>query len=148
MIDTIKALIHQNDLCVLATTGDGGPHTSLMAYSYSSDCSEIYLVTSRETQKYRNICRTPQVSLMVDTRNKDDRPNICALTISGSAIEMGHAEKVEGVRRQMLARHPQLSGLIDQPDLAWICVRVNAFQLLDGVNRSYHVRMTEAGKQL
>ena len=40
-------------------------------------------------------------------------------------------KKIEEVRRQMLARHPQLSGLIDQPDLAWICVRVNAFQLLD-----------------
>ncbi len=145
MIETIQAIIHRNDLCVLATAGESGPHTSLMAYSCSSDCSEIYLVTSRRTQKYRNICQAPQVSLMVDTRCENDRPNICALTISGSTTEMDDAAKVEGVRRQLLVRHPHLANLIDQPDVAWICVHVSAFQLLEGVTRSYHARMKEEG---
>ena len=44
-------LIHEHDLCVLATAGESGPHTSLMAYSCSPECSEIYLVTSWNTRK-------------------------------------------------------------------------------------------------
>ena len=42
MLDTIKELIRQNDLCVLATIGPQGPHTSLMAYTSSSDATRMF----------------------------------------------------------------------------------------------------------
>jgi nitroimidazol reductase NimA-like FMN-containing flavoprotein (pyridoxamine 5'-phosphate oxidase superfamily) len=32
MIDTMKELLSTHDMCVLATSGDQGPHCSLMAY--------------------------------------------------------------------------------------------------------------------
>lgn len=143
MLDTIQTLIHQHDLCVLATAGESGPHTSLMAYSCSSDCSEIYLVTSRSTQKYQNICQSPKISLMVDTRSEDERTRIRALTISGLATDIDDTQKLEDVRHQMLARHPQFADFIHQPDVALICVRVHDFQLLDGIHQSYHVNLPQ-----
>lgn len=146
MLETIQSIIHQNDLCVLATVGNGGPHTSLMAYSCSSDCSEIYLVTSTKTQKYRNICHSPTVSLMVDTRSENDRSRVHALSISGLAAEIEDCQVRENVRHQMLARHPHLADLIQQPDVSWLCVRVHNFQLLVGVHDSFHVDLTQDSK--
>jgi nitroimidazol reductase NimA-like FMN-containing flavoprotein (pyridoxamine 5'-phosphate oxidase superfamily) len=145
MLDTIRALVQQKDLCVLATSGEDGPHTSLMAYAYSPDCSEIYLVTSRKTRKYLNIQHTSHVSLMVDTRDENERNHIRALTISGRAEEIEETRAVQAVRRHMLARHPHLSAFTRQPDTAWICVRVDAFQLLDGIDRAYNVRLSPKG---
>lgn len=143
MLETIQAIIRQNDLCVLATSGNSGPHTSLMSYSSSADCSEIYLVTSRKTQKYLNIRHCPNVSLMVDTRSDTGGSRVRALSISGLADEMGESQTIEKVRDHMLSRHPQLSGLLQQPDLAWLIVRVQSFQLLDGVHDAYHVDLAQ-----
>lgn len=42
MLDKIKTLICGNDICVLATVGPDGPHTSLMAYICNADGSEIF----------------------------------------------------------------------------------------------------------
>lgn len=146
MLETIQSIIHQNDLCVLATVGNSGPHTSLMAYSCSSDCSEIYLVTSTKTLKYRNICLSPTVSLMVDTRSENDRSRVHALSISGLATEIEDCKLREKVRHQMMARHPHLADLIQQPDVSWFCVRVHNFQLLVGVHESFYVDLTQDSK--
>ena len=42
MIEKMKALAKQRDMCVLATVADGIPHRSLMAYVTDEDCREIY----------------------------------------------------------------------------------------------------------
>ena len=86
MIEKIKDLIKRKDMCVLATAFDNKPHCSLMAYVTDDDCGAIYMVTGRETTKYRNISANPQVSLLIDTREEhpgDSRPKAQALTVSG-----------------------------------------------------------------
>jgi general stress protein 26 len=113
-----------------------------MAYACSSDCTEMYLVTSKKTLKYRNISKNPVVSLMVDTREKNARQDVRALTISGRAIEIHDLAKLSTIRNEMRTRHGHLAGLIDQPDVAWICVYIEAFQLLNGVHTSHHVRLS------
>ena len=145
MLETIRELIHLNDLCVLATTGEKGPHTSLMAYACSPDCGEIYLVTSRNTQKFQNMLHASSISIMIDSRTHNERSGIRALTVTGTASQIEDPEMLACVRDRMLARHPHLSELIHQPDVAWICVHVSHFQLLDGVHRSYHVAPEDQG---
>jgi nitroimidazol reductase NimA-like FMN-containing flavoprotein (pyridoxamine 5'-phosphate oxidase superfamily) len=142
MLDTIKDLIHQNDLCVLATIGPQGPHTSLMAYTAGADSTELYLVTAKDTLKFKNMAIDDRVSLMIDTRDKSARREVCAITVSGRAIEITNPERLSAVRSAMVARHPQLKRLIDQPDVAWICVRIDAFQLLNGVHEAHHIRVS------
>ena len=68
MLSTMKNLAKEKDMCVLATASGGAPHCSLMAYVTDEDCSEIYMATQRNTQKYKNVLENPFVSLLIDTR--------------------------------------------------------------------------------
>ena len=52
MLDQMKALARENNMCVLATDAGRKPYCSLMAYVTSESCEEIYMVTQRNTQKY------------------------------------------------------------------------------------------------
>ena len=141
MLDTIKELIRQNDLCVLATIGPQGPHTSLMAYTASSDATRMFLVTPKNTLKYQNMVRDPRVSLMIDSRNKASRQEIRALTVSGHGAEVADPETIKDLRDAFAVRHPHLKRLLEEPDVAWISVRVDSFQLLDGVHDAHHLQL-------
>lgn len=70
MLEQIKTLVRENDMCVLATGSGEGPHTSLMAYICDEDVTAIYLVTPSQSLKYRNIMLDGRVSLLVDTGKK------------------------------------------------------------------------------
>ena len=111
MLEKIKTLVRENDICVLATTGANDPHTSLMAYACSADCTEIYMVTPAKTLKYRNLTGNPKVSLLVDTREKELRASIQALTITGKAHTVRDTGKKDAVRMQIQQRHDHLQGL-------------------------------------
>jgi nitroimidazol reductase NimA-like FMN-containing flavoprotein (pyridoxamine 5'-phosphate oxidase superfamily) len=68
MIEKMKALVKRKDICVLATVSENNPHCSLMAYVTDNDCREIYMVTNRQSTKFRNLSANPLVSLLIDTR--------------------------------------------------------------------------------
>lgn len=143
MLEKIKTIVRENDICVLATAGANNPHTSLMAYACSTECNEIYMVTPVKTLKYRNVTGNARVSLLVDTREKEPRAGIEALTITGQAHTILDADKQDAVRKQIQLRHAHLQGLLDQPEIAFICVRIEAFQLQSGVHETYYKRMAE-----
>ncbi len=139
MLETMKTLIRESDLCVLATSGPEGPHASLMACICSADAGTLYLVTARQSQKFRNIALDSRVSVLLDTREKDPRGIIRALTLHGQArIAPEGAEKDE-----MLARfartHPHLEGLIHRGDIALVVIRIRSLQLLNGPQEAHHV---------
>lgn len=141
MLDQINALIRENDICVLATAGEQGPHTSLMAYACSTDCSRIYLVTPRQTQKYRNLCVQPRVSLMVDTREQAPRGSVRALTINGRGYEISDAAESASVRKVFSQRHAHLLPLLEQNDIAFFSVVIEALQLLNGPCEAHYIRL-------
>lgn len=145
VLEKIKTLIRENNICVLATIGDEGPHTSLMAYTCSTDCTEIYLVTPVNTLKYRNLKSNARVSLLVDTRQKESRSTVRALTIAGKASLIGDRVKIDAVRSQIKQRHAHLQDLPDQPDIAFICVKIETVQLQSGVRGSHFVRFSDTG---
>ena len=140
MLDRVTEIIRENDICVLATAGADGPHTSLMAYAGSGDFRTIYLATPRNTRKYRNLCAQPRVSLMVDTRDEDPRGEVKALTIAGCADEIRDDAEAAAVRNVLLGRHPQLQSLLAQPDIAFIRVVIESVQMLSGPLEACYVR--------
>ena len=86
MLDKMKELLKAKDICVLATVSDNRPHCSLMVYATDEQCREIYMVTHRQTKKFRNLTENPVVSLLIDTREEDlgpRRSNAKALTVNG-----------------------------------------------------------------
>jgi len=143
VLEKIKTLIRENNICVLATIGAKGPHTSLMAYTCSTDCTEIYLVTPVNTLKYRNLTSNARVSLLVDTREKESRLTVRALTITGKASVIGDRGKINAVRSQIRQSHAHLQDLPDQPDIALICVSIETIQLQNGIHESHFVRLSD-----
>ena len=138
MLDKMKALVKEKDFCVLATVSAEGPHCSLMSYAADDDCRELYMITHRQTKKYKNLTGNGAVSLLVDSREEGaDRGEVRALTVSGVFRKIeGESERKAALAR-LLERHPRLKPFADSPDAEVFAVRVRSFQLLEGISDSY-----------
>jgi nitroimidazol reductase NimA-like FMN-containing flavoprotein (pyridoxamine 5'-phosphate oxidase superfamily) len=139
MLDRMKALAREKDICVLATASGDNPHCSLMAYVTDDDCREFYMVTHRETKKYKNLLENPSVSLLIDTREEHSgsrRSRAKALTVSGLFQEMEEGKK-KRARARLLERHPHLTGFIDDADAELFCIKVTSFLLLNGLKEAH-----------
>jgi nitroimidazol reductase NimA-like FMN-containing flavoprotein (pyridoxamine 5'-phosphate oxidase superfamily) len=146
MLERMKALVREKDICVLATVSGDKPHCSLMAYAADDDCREIYMVTHRETNKYKNLKENPAVSLLIDTREeRSSTPGFKAraLTVSGVFQEIDREDKREGVRARLLERHPNLGAFLDNPDAEMLCIQVKSFLLLDGLTNAHYEKLME-----
>jgi nitroimidazol reductase NimA-like FMN-containing flavoprotein (pyridoxamine 5'-phosphate oxidase superfamily) len=140
VIEKMKALVKRKDMCVLATVSKNNPHCSLMAYVTDNDCREIYMVTNRQTTKFRNLSANPSVSLLIDTREEHtgmQRPNAQALTVSGVYHKIQDETKKTHVRSKLLEKHPHIKDLLNLPDAEIFCIDVKSFLLLDGVSEAH-----------
>jgi nitroimidazol reductase NimA-like FMN-containing flavoprotein (pyridoxamine 5'-phosphate oxidase superfamily) len=141
MLETMKTLIRSQDICVLATASDNRPHCSLMAYAADDACRELYMVTHRNTAKFRNAMENPSVSLLIDTRLEDGaerRERARALTVSGLFERIESPERREEIRARLLERHGHLREFAAHPEAEVFAVKILALQLLDGITDSYY----------
>ena len=141
MLETMKRIVRDGNICVLATVSGGKPHCSLMAYVSNEDCSEIYMVTQRDSTKFRNLKENPSVSLLIDTREEHqgtNRPEAKALTVDG-VFQSIEEVKRSYVTTMLLERHPHLKVFLDHPDAELLCIRISSFLLLDGLTESHFV---------
>lgn len=136
MIEMMKALVRERDTCVLATAHENNPHCSLMSYVTDADCRTIYMVTHRDTRKYRNLIENPRVSLLIDTRGESpgaDRSTTKALTVAGTFSVVTVPEEAARIRERLLARHPHLEAFLADPLAEVFAVRIVSLQLLEGI---------------
>jgi nitroimidazol reductase NimA-like FMN-containing flavoprotein (pyridoxamine 5'-phosphate oxidase superfamily) len=136
MLEKMKELVRTQHVCVLATVSGGQPHCSLMSYAAAADCREMYMVTIKNTKKFRNLTDNPSVSLLVDTRAEEERGQrhqAKALTVNGLFEDVKDQEKRDMIRARLLDRHPHLKILADDPDAGFFTVRIKSMQLLEGV---------------
>lgn len=138
MIDKMKALLRRKSSCVLATTDGATPHCSLMAYITMEAAERLFLVTPRNTKKFRNIKQNPHVSLLIDSRGDQQRKNTKALTVTGTCYPLDDDEEISIVKEAFKRHHPHLQNLICREKVAFLCVEVDAFLLLDGPERAHH----------
>ena len=142
LLDRIKALVRDKEMCVMATVSGSEPYCSLMAYAVGDDCREIYMVTHRKTKKFENLSENPNVSLLIDTRDDvkgSTFSNAVALTVNGVFQEIFDGKKREQVRNALLARHSDLSEFIGHPDAELLCIRVSSFLFLNGLTEAHFV---------
>jgi nitroimidazol reductase NimA-like FMN-containing flavoprotein (pyridoxamine 5'-phosphate oxidase superfamily) len=113
---------------VLATTENGQPYLSLMAFAATSDLQYLLVATYRATWKYRNIEADPRVALLVDNRTNQptDTEQAMAVTALGAAKEVGAAEK-DRFLQIYLAKHPHLEKFVTSPECALIEVEVERY---------------------
>jgi nitroimidazol reductase NimA-like FMN-containing flavoprotein (pyridoxamine 5'-phosphate oxidase superfamily) len=134
MIEKIKALAREKDICVLATVSGKTPYCSLMAYAVNENVIEFYMTTSRLTKKYTNIKNNPNVSLLIDSRETIPRTNAQALTVSGKCeIISSHDTKSQTIKEKLLAKHPHLKIILDASDSEILCIRAESYLFLDGL---------------
>lgn len=140
MMERMKSLLKEEDMCVLATCSDNRPHCSLMGYVTDEDAENLYLVTLKDSRKYRNIVENPHVSLLVDTRREIPevgRAGVKALTVHGTCRPLP-PEEGRLILDRLARRHPQLSALTRDPSAVVLEVKVEGLLLLDGVARAHY----------
>lgn len=145
MIEQMKDLAKQNNLCVMATITDHKPYCSLMAYVTNDDCTEIYMVTHRQTQKYQNLMENPAVSLLIDTRDTSPRSQARAMTVEGVYQKIKNLDKENKVRQKLLSVHPHFSEFLEHPEAEVLRIKIISFLLLDGLTQSFFRDISEPG---
>ncbi len=146
MLNKIKDLIKRKDTCVLATVFDQSPHCSLMSYVPDEDCRKIYLVSHKQTKKFKNMLQNPAVSLLIDTRDEDvgsRRGQAKALTLQGVTQKIAGKGEEDSIRTIFLEKHPHLKELISHPDAEIFSVKIESCQLLEGPTEAYFERVSE-----
>jgi nitroimidazol reductase NimA-like FMN-containing flavoprotein (pyridoxamine 5'-phosphate oxidase superfamily) len=136
MLEKMKDLVRSQAVCVLATVSGDQPHCSLMFYATDAQCREMFMVTFKDTKKYRNLTDNPAISLLIDTREEDrgdKRYQTRALTVNGMFEEVKDQTKRAMIKARLLERHPHLVVLTDSPDAEYFVVRIKSMQLLEGV---------------
>ena len=141
MLDTIKGLIKGNRICVLSTIAGDRPYCSLMRYTCDPDCKEIYLVTHRNTTKYQNLMANPNVSLLIDNRDKNALARVQALTIEGCWIAIEDTEKINAILGRFKACHPDLEAFVTQPEAELLRIEIQSFLLLNGLEDAHHLKV-------
>ncbi len=141
-LEKMLALIQENDMCVLATVSGGQPHVSLMAYMASEDGCRLYLLTSTETKKFRNLSQNPKVSLMIDDRTGQDSPEeVRALSVSGVCSPLDPIGEAQEIKERFVKAHPHLKGIAQDPAVRVVAVEVDSLQLLEGPTNSHFQRL-------
>ncbi|MES9996681.1 pyridoxamine 5'-phosphate oxidase family protein [Desulfovibrio aminophilus] len=132
--DTLRHLFLGASHGVLATTGPGGPYASLMGLAPAGAGPGLYLVTGRNSRKFRNLLADPRAALLLDDRAADPRPEpgaVRALTALGR-VRVLEGEEARRAAEALAGRHPHLQGLVDAPDAVFLLFAVETLQLLDG----------------
>jgi len=140
MLEEMKAMVKEKDTCVMATVSRGTPHCSLMTYVCDDACQKIYMVTQKNTQKYKNLLENPTVSLLIDNREEhtgSSRSNAKAMTISGTFHKMENGPEKKKAGNRLLERYPHLEVFFDDPDTEVFGVSISSFLLLEGLKESY-----------
>lgn len=137
MLNRMRTLVCSNNFCVLATALDNKPHCSLMAYVADEDCREIYMVTRKYSQKYRNLKANRSVSLLIDTRGEGTRDSTQALTISGTFAPIADRIGRQTAAARLVDAHPHLKTLLSEPDAEIVRIKVESLLLLDGIDEAH-----------
>jgi len=146
MLEEMKAMVKEKDMCVLATVSGGMPHCSLMTYVCDDECREIYMVTQKDSQKYRNLLENQSVSLLIDSREDhtgSSRRNAKAMTVSGTFKTIENESDKEKAGNRLLETHPHLEVFFDDPDTEVFCVSISSFLLLDGLKDAYFEKVQD-----
>lgn len=138
MLEQMKSLAREQNICVLATDAGGKPYCSLMAYVTDDACREIYMVTHSRTKKYQNLINNPAVSLLIDSRKNSPRRRVTALTVEGSFHHIEEKAKENRVEKILLEAHPHLADFLSHEDAVILCIKIGSFLLLNGIDEAHY----------
>jgi nitroimidazol reductase NimA-like FMN-containing flavoprotein (pyridoxamine 5'-phosphate oxidase superfamily) len=127
----LQRLFDTQQLAVVATSSNGQPYTSLVAYVASADLRQLFFITSRATRKYANLKSDSRVSVLINSSTNTDMDfhRAVAVTVVGDAEEWT-GEKRQVALSRYLAKHPYLEEFAHAPTCALICIQVRTYLLV------------------
>jgi hypothetical protein len=131
----IEDVLKLNKFAVLATEGNGQPHTSLIAITPFESFRQLIFATYRNTLKYRNLVNNSKVAVLIESRdaNMKGLQKSIVLTIIGQSEEIGIAEN-ESAYRAHLKRHPQMKSFMLSSDCVIIRIIAQSYQVVYGID--------------
>ena len=143
--ELIGGLLKDCRLAVLATEGNGQPHSSLIAITPFRGLLEIIFATFKNTRKYGNLKLNGRVAVLIQGEDGDSsgQNKVFALTAFGHAaeVEISEMEKAANGHRE---RHPDLANLLQSPDFAIFSVMVEAYQIVRGIDDVAWLKVEDA----
>lgn len=141
--EQIAALLNSQQLAVLATQRNGQPYTSLMAFAYSEDLTQILVATGTSTRKHQNLLHDSRVSLLIDNRGNTeaDFHQAEALTALGRAQLIEIDERPQ-CQQLYLRRHPYLEKFLNSPSTAFYKIVIGHYLLVSRFQNvmEYHLQ--------
>ena len=134
--DTIRRVLEQNRLAVLATQRNGQPHASLIAFTPLEGLRFLAFATYRYTLKYKSILDDPRVAILIEDRERDATRRSdqgLFLTALGEAIKTPAEDRQAHIMTH-LARHPNLEEFLISPDCEFVRVAVHAYQVVSDID--------------
>jgi len=131
----IMDILNLNKFAVLATEGNGQPHTSLIAITPFENFRLLIFATYRNTLKYRNLSHNNKVAILIDSRvaSIETLQKSTVLTIIGHAEEICKAE-IEAAHRAHLKRHPEMESFMLSSDCVLFRVIARSYQVVNGID--------------
>lgn len=131
----IEGILNTSGFAVLATEGNGQPHTSLIAITPYGNFRQLIFATYRNTLKYRNLSQNNKVAVLVEGEyvNMNGQKESVVLTIIGNTHEIG-IEEYEACNKAHLKQHPDLESFMQSTDCALILVSAQSYQVVLGID--------------
>ena len=142
MKPVLMDILLNNNLCVLSTCKNNIPNSSLMQYICDSRCTKIYMLTLKESTKYNNIINNSNVSLLIDTRIRNNEPQIQAATIYGQASILDDISISKKIIDQLSKNHESLLNLASDINVCVIEIAIKSALLLENVDKSSLISFT------
>ncbi len=133
--ECIEGIIKTRRFAVLATEGEGQPHTSLIAITPLGSFRQLIFATYRNTRKYRNLVNNNKVAVLIEGGyvNMRGLKESIVLTIIGRTEEIRMAEN-EAASHAHLKRHPEMESFMLSSDCALIMVIAQSYQVVYGID--------------
>lgn len=134
-IGEARRLVRTAQTAALATVDPvaGAPFVSLVTLATDPAGRPVLLLSDLAVHT-RNIASDPRVSLLVDERGAGDPLAGVRVSLSGTIVRIGEAER-EDVRRRFVARHEDAAYYCDFKDFAFYVVNVEQAHLVAGFGR-------------
>ena len=131
----IEGALQTSRFAVLATEGNGQPHTSLIAITPFGSFRQLIFATYRNTLKYRNLAHNRKVAVLVESGdvNMKGMKESVVLTIIGYTEEISKEEN-EAAYQAHLKRHPEMESFMLSSDCALFMVIAQSYQVVYGID--------------
>lgn len=144
----VEKALESNRLAVLATEGEGQPHASLIAITPFKGFRQLIFATYRNTRKFRNLATNGKVAVLIEGKNEEKSgiQNGFVITAYGLAEEISITINDTALETH-LQKYPELLSFTNDPDCALILVKVENYQVVQGIDNVVWCSVDELDKK-